>query len=150
MASLLAVNDFFVGQKTHLSHATDISCDSKETSLERDHHFHRAWCHRVMAMFSPGKELSISLRTKKSRSSFPEIYMDAEYYNILSGTFSHNTTGTSLVFGKVSSHTPLVIVSQMAENGVIFSDGIENDFLEFNSGKTATISLAERKGLLVV
>jgi hypothetical protein len=37
----------------------------------------------------------------------------------------------------------------MAENGVIFSDGIENDFLEFNSGTQATIEIAERKGVLV-
>ena len=33
----------------------------------------------------------------------------------------------------------------MAENGVIFSDGIEKDFLEFNSGTQAVIGIAERK-----
>jgi len=38
----------------------------------------------------------------------------------------------------------------MAENGVIFSDGIENDFLEFNSGTQATISLADKRGYLVI
>jgi hypothetical protein len=38
----------------------------------------------------------------------------------------------------------------MGENGVIFSDGIEQDFLEFNSGTRATVSLAARKGHLVV
>jgi hypothetical protein len=38
----------------------------------------------------------------------------------------------------------------MAENGVIFSDGMEGDFLEFNAGTKATIGIAERQGLLVV
>jgi hypothetical protein len=38
----------------------------------------------------------------------------------------------------------------MAENGVIFSDGIEKDFLEFNSGTKATIGVAEKHGALVV
>jgi hypothetical protein len=38
----------------------------------------------------------------------------------------------------------------MPENGVIFSDGIECDFLEFNAGMEARIDLAERRGLLVV
>jgi len=38
--------------------------------------------------------------------------------------------------------------SQMAENGVIFSDGIGNDCLEFNSGTRATIGIAEKKGVL--
>jgi hypothetical protein len=38
----------------------------------------------------------------------------------------------------------------MPERGVIFSDGVEADFLEFNSGTKAEIKIAERKGLLVV
>ncbi len=38
----------------------------------------------------------------------------------------------------------------MPENGVIFSDGIENDYLQFNSGVEATVSVAEKKGHLVV
>ena len=42
------------------------------------------------------------------------------------------------------------ISSQMPENGVIFSDGVENDFLNFNSGIEATITLAEKIGHLVV
>jgi hypothetical protein len=44
----------------------------------------------------------------------------------------------------------MTIVSQMPENGVIFSDGIESDYLEFNSGSLATISVAEKQGLLTV
>jgi hypothetical protein len=38
----------------------------------------------------------------------------------------------------------------MGGNGVIFSDGIEEDFIEFNSGSKATITLANRRGMLVV
>jgi hypothetical protein len=38
----------------------------------------------------------------------------------------------------------------MAENGVIFSDGIESDSLQFNSGSIATIQPANQKGVLVV
>jgi hypothetical protein len=37
----------------------------------------------------------------------------------------------------------------MPENGVLFSDGIESDYLDFNSGITATIAIAERAGTLV-
>ncbi len=53
------------------------------------------------------------------------------------------------MFGRVTNETPLLLESQMAENGVIFSDGIEKDFLEFNSGTQATIGIAERKGVIV-
>jgi hypothetical protein len=38
----------------------------------------------------------------------------------------------------------------MPENGVIFSDGIESDYLQFNSGIEAAITVAEKKGHLVV
>jgi NAD kinase len=64
--------------------------------------------------------------------------------------FPSKTTAATLVFGRITPHQPLTLVSQMAENGVIFSDGIEPDFVEFNSGARAVISLAERKGRLVI
>jgi len=38
----------------------------------------------------------------------------------------------------------------MPENGVIFSDGIEADRLDFNSGTEVQIAVAERQGQLIV
>lgn len=63
--------------------------------------------------------------------------------------FPTRTTAATLVFGRVTKETPLILESQMAENGVIFSDGTEKDFLEFNSGTQAVIGIAEKKGVLV-
>jgi NAD kinase len=64
--------------------------------------------------------------------------------------FPSKTTGTNLVFGKISPREPLRIESLMGENGVIFSDGIESDFIAFNSGTEAVISLSDKKGRIVV
>jgi len=64
--------------------------------------------------------------------------------------FPSKTTGAEIVFVRVSEDAPLSLESHMPERGVIFSDGIEADFLEFNSGSRAEIKIAERKGLLVV
>jgi hypothetical protein len=64
--------------------------------------------------------------------------------------FPSRTTGISLVFGAITPETPLTLESQMPENGVIFSDGIETDFLAFNSGTVATIGLAATQGQLIV
>jgi len=64
--------------------------------------------------------------------------------------FPSKTSEASLVFGKVTRESPLKLTSQMPERGVIFSDGIEDDFLEFNSGTQALITVAEEKGHLVV
>lgn len=75
---------------------------------------------------------------------------DANYlYFTVREPFPTKTTGASLVFGRITPEAPLVLQSQMAEHGVIFSDGIEKDFLEFNSGTQATIGVSERKGVLV-
>jgi hypothetical protein len=59
--------------------------------------------------------------------------------------FPSNVTGTQLTFGVIYKHYPLTITLHMADNGVIFSDGIEADYLSFNSGATATISVANKK-----
>jgi NAD kinase len=64
--------------------------------------------------------------------------------------FPSRTTNASLLFGQVTEEQPLILESQMSENGVIFSDGIEADFLDFNSGTRATITLAKKRGCLVV
>ena len=47
------------------------------------------------------------------------------------------------------SDRPLRLTSQMPDYGVIFSDGLEQDFLEFNSGMTAEVGVAARSGRLV-
>jgi hypothetical protein len=63
--------------------------------------------------------------------------------------FPSKITGTQLTFGVNDKHHPLTITSQMADNGVIFSDGIETDYLSFNSGATATISVANKKASIL-
>ncbi|MDR1349613.1 MAG: hypothetical protein LBJ59_02310, partial [Zoogloeaceae bacterium] len=64
--------------------------------------------------------------------------------------FPSKATGSNLVFGKITHDTPLRIESLMGENGVIFSDGMESDFLAFNSGTEAVITLSEKRGHIVV
>ena len=44
----------------------------------------------------------------------------------------------------------LTFVSNMAENGIVFSDGIQEDAIEFNAGMELKVSVAERIGHLVV
>jgi len=53
--------------------------------------------------------------------------------------------------GAISGETHLMVVtSEMAENGTIFSDGVEADFLSFTAGLTARISIAPKKANLIV
>ena len=63
--------------------------------------------------------------------------------------FLSKTSRADLVFGQIQRGQRLVITSQMPDYGVIFSDGIESDYLAFNSGTIAEVSLAERRAHLV-
>jgi len=55
-----------------------------------------------------------------------------------------------MVFGLVTVDKQLMIESHIPERGVIFSFGIEADFIEFNVRSNVTIAVADRHGVLVV
>lgn len=63
--------------------------------------------------------------------------------------FPSATTGTSLVYGRIQEQDTFKLVSQMAEGGIMFSDGIVDDAIGFNSGTTASIGIASIQGQLV-
>ena len=55
-----------------------------------------------------------------------------------------------MVFGQVQTDEPLRIRSLMPENGVIFSDGIEADALDFRVGMEAVIGVDPSRGRLLL
>lgn len=63
--------------------------------------------------------------------------------------FPSRATKTGIVFGRLEEGEELVVVSEMAEGGVVFSDGIADDAIPFNAGMTLTIGLADRTTNLV-
>lgn len=64
--------------------------------------------------------------------------------------FVSKASSAEIVWGKIAAGEQLELVSQMPQDGVIFSDGIEADYLAFNSGAVARIALAEKRAHLVV
>lgn len=63
--------------------------------------------------------------------------------------FVSKASRAGLVFGQIGPGAELVITSQMPDYGVIFSDGIESDYLKFDSGLIARIGLADRRAHLI-
>lgn len=55
----------------------------------------------------------------------------------------------TLVYGGITRAQPLRLRSRMPDHGVIFSDGMESDFVRFTAGVEATISVATTVGRLV-
>ena len=56
----------------------------------------------------------------------------------------------AIVAGTIQPDAPLAVESQMPAGGVIFSDGVEADHLDFNSGAIAVVGIAAEKANLVV
>ena len=64
--------------------------------------------------------------------------------------FPSKWSQAEMVFGQVQVDEPLRIRSLMPENGVIFSDGIEADALDFRVGMEATIGVDPKRGRLLL
>jgi NAD kinase len=64
--------------------------------------------------------------------------------------FKSKCSSVGLVAGMLNEHEEIMVESLMPNNGVIFSDGIESDFLEFNTGSIARIKVAKQCAHLVV
>ncbi|MDR6722034.1 NAD kinase [Paenibacillus amylolyticus] len=163
---LYGVNDLFIGRKTHVSARYEVQFGS---AVERQSSSGvivstgmgaTGWFKSVLAgatgivnseawqHMNTNDELTTTDRGQKGMEHFG---WDAPYlYFTVREPFPSRTTAANVVFGQIHANQPLRMVSQMPEDGVIFSDGVEQDFLEFNSGVEATINLADKRGQLVV
>lgn len=151
---LYAVNDLFIGQKTHISSRYRIQVgnfaenQSSSGIIVSTGLGSTGWLKSILTGAA-----NITNRYFQKNAEWRNIRNEAWnadylYYSVRE-PFPSKTSAVNLVFGKVTIENPLKIQSHMPENGVIFSDGIEKDFLEFNAGVEATISIAEKRGQLV-
>jgi hypothetical protein len=146
---LLAFNDFFIGPSSHISARYIISQGKKKEEhsssgiLVATGAGKTGWMSSVMNMVSgfAGKT-DIARYEALGWSSRELIYAVRE-------PFISKQSQASMVWGMISEKEPLVLESRMAQQGVIFSDGVERDFLQFNSGAIATISVAAERARLI-
>lgn len=152
---LHAVNDLFIGARSHISARYLI-----ESSGRKEQHSSSGvivstglgatgWFRSLM---TGALAIAASVNGNNQASlPVPVFPRNADYlYFTVREPFPSTTSQANLVFGQVTTNQPLLLISQMPEFGVIFSDGIEMDYLEFNSGAQATIQPAAKKGHLVV
>jgi len=148
--SLYGVNDIFIGPKTHQSlryiikHGDNQENQSSSGIIISTGLGSTGWFTSLMV----GANQIVNPQTENHNHSFA---WDSNYlYFTVREPFPSKYSKATLVFGKIDDQIQLTIQSLMPENGVIFSDGIEKDFLEFNSGTTATITIAKKRGCLVL
>ena len=86
----------------------------------------------------------------KKRTEIDMTWEQDELFFVVREPFESKYSDANIVSGFVDEDHPLVNESFMPQKGVIFSDGIEKDFLNFNSGAIVKIGLADSKAHLIV
>ena len=152
--TLIGVNDIFIGQRTHASARYALSANGTTEAQSSSGVIvstglgSTGWLKSILAgAGGVGRYCGMSGQPRPDTGFTWES--DYLYYTVRE-PYPSKSTGAALVFGRVTRNAPLRIASQMAENGVIFSDGMEQDYLEFNSGAVATVGICEKHGNLVV
>ncbi|OGO08135.1 MAG: sugar kinase [Chloroflexi bacterium RBG_13_60_9] len=152
---LYAVNDLFIGPRSHTSlrysirHAERAERQSSSGIIVSTGLGSTGWFKSILAgaegIAGPGK--GAGGKPAPARG----FAWEADYlYFSVREPFPSKTSGANIVFGKITRESPLRIESHTPDTGVIFSDGIENDFLHFPSGMDAEITVSQRAGRLVI
>ena len=153
--TIYGVNDIFIGPRSHTSARYSIEINEKKENHSSSGIIistglgSTGW---LRSIFAGAIGITSYIVEQRSEINNPESFSwDADYlYFSVREPWPSKVSAAEISFGKITNHSPLYLVSQMPENGVIFSDGIEADYIEFNSGTQAMINLAEKIGHLVV
>lgn len=147
---LLAFNDLFIGPTSHISARYKISFNNKTEEQSSSGLIistsagSTGW---LSSIFNMAYGVT-SMFEKNLKPKRPKL-KDNELLFAVREPFQSIRTGTGITAGIIKNQDHLTIESLMPTSGIIFSDGIETDFLKFNSGSIATIGIAKEMALIV-
>lgn len=149
---LLAFNDFFIGPSSH------ISARYRITHKEKSENHSSSGIIVSTGAGSTGWLSSLINMTNGITSTFNKgkkgfrmnmKWEDNKLVFIVREPFQSKYSEISLTAGLITNEIKLRIESFMPSYGVIFSDGIEADFLNFNSGSIVEIGIAKQKAMII-
>ncbi|MFK7766283.1 MAG: hypothetical protein AB8B55_03495 [Mariniblastus sp.] len=151
---MLAFNDFFVGCKTHTSARYTLELNLKTESQSSSGMIistgagSTGWMSSVINMAGRiGRVLGGD--STPTQTSHTLDWSENRLMWAVREPFISRHSSADMIGGFLESEEELVVGSQMDGNGVIFSDGIEKDFIEFNSGSIAAFKVAKQKARLI-
>lgn len=150
--TMLAVNDLFIGCRTHTSARYDLQWNTEKENQSS------SGIIISTGLGSTGWYKSVMAQAKRMAAIFhcgqivdcPLSWESDELTFVVREPYPSRTTQAELIFGRISERDMFQVTSKMPTNGVVFSDGIEEDVITFNSGVEITVGLADKKGKLVV
>jgi NAD kinase len=149
---LLAFNDLFIGAASHVSARYKISYADKSEEQSSSGIIistksgSSGW---LSSIFNMTNGVNNFFKDGTSRYG-KNTLSDNQLMFVVREPFQSKKTQSGLVTGLLNNQSYLTLESYMPVNGVIFSDGIEHDFLSFNSGSIATIGIAKEKARIVL
>ena len=158
---LLAFNDLFIGVRSHISARYQIEAGGQQERQSSSGIIvstgagATGWLSSLFNManglWAGFANQAAGLDSPPVRLAQPALEWDAErLLFVVREPFASKTSGARIVCGEITPQSPLVLHSEMPDGGVIFSDGVEADFLAFNAGSIARIEVARKKTRLVV
>jgi hypothetical protein len=138
--SLLALNEIFVGHRSHQSARYTIALGQRRERQSS------SGLIVATGTGATGWAASILLATKARLDLKPT---EPRLGLLVREAWPSPATGTELTAGIVDQD-PAVVSSEMDDGGTIFADGIETDRLAFSWGSRVTIAPAERRLMLAV
>jgi hypothetical protein len=148
---LLAFNDLFLGAETHVSARYRIRWHKSEEHQSSSGVListgagSTGWISSVFNMASGVATFVGGNPVKSMRMDWE----DKRLLFVVREPFVSRHSRANVVAGVVEPQQALEVESLMPSGGVIFSDGIESDYLEFNSGSVVTVKAAEETAQLV-
>jgi NAD kinase len=151
---LLAFNDFLIGQRSHVSARYRLNWrgraerQSSSGVLVSTGAGSTGWLSSTQHM--AGSIARLLLPTEPVE--LPTLRLDwgdPRLVFVVREPFQSRFTGVDLTAGLIEAGEELSLESQMAEGGVIFSDGVESDALTFNAGAVAKVRAAQQCTRLV-
>ncbi len=152
---LRAVNDLFIGPRTHSSALYDIEWQGRRETQSSSGLIvatglgASAWL-RSIVTGSLGVAQALHPDRPPATDYQPDPWDSPRLTFAVREPFPSRSSRAELVFGHVPTGQPLRLRSRMPEQGVIFSDGMEADHLRFTAGMEAVIGVCDRQGQLVV
>src|SRR5262249_34457565 len=150
---LLAFNDFYIGQRTHLSSRYSLTYherterQSSSGVLVSTGAGSTGWFSSTQNMARAVAQLLAHEPIDLPRLRF--AWDDRGLALAVREPFLSRWSGVELGAGLIEQSEELRLESHMPDHGVIFSDGVEADALAFNSGSVASIRAAEQQTRLV-
>lgn len=136
---LLALNELFIGHHTHQSAKYRILAPGADGAQER-----HSSSGVIVSTGTGATGWTASIVRQRGITTALPAPTERRLTYMVREPWPSIATGTAINFGFLAEGETLTLASEMEEGGVVFGDGIEADYLEFNEGQTVQVRLARR------